>query len=126
MLSGSNAEKNNLLFSKFNSELLGNKNSFGLNPLYRHSCSYNSSTRLLDDEYTHKCMKTLPNEENNYKSCPSRTNLIDWCNELRDCADAFKKLCDDTWEEPLDDKELSRLKKDAFKKLYNIIDDLWF
>ena len=67
MLSGSNAEKNNLLFSKFNSELLGNKNSFGLNPLYRHSCSYNLSTRLLDDEYTHKCMKTLPNEENNYK-----------------------------------------------------------
>ena len=67
MLSGSNAEVNNLLFSKFNSELLGNKNSFGLNPLYRHSCSYNLSTRLLDDEYTHKCMKTLPNEENNYK-----------------------------------------------------------
>ena len=67
MLSGSNAEMNNLLFSKFNSELLGNKNSFGLNPLYRHSCSYNLSTRLLDDEYTHKCMKTLPNEENNYK-----------------------------------------------------------
>ena len=67
MLSGRNAEMNNLLFSKFNSELLGNKNSFGLNPLYRHSCSYNLSTRLLDDEYTHKCMKTLPNEENNYK-----------------------------------------------------------
>ena len=67
ILSGSNAEMNNLLFSKFNSELLGNKNSFGLNPLYRHSCSYNLSTRLLDDEYTHKSMKILPKEENHYK-----------------------------------------------------------
>lgn len=67
ILSGSNAEMNNLLFSKFNSELLGNKNSFGLNPLYRHSCSYNLSTRLLDDEYTHKNMKILPKEENKYK-----------------------------------------------------------
>lgn len=67
MLNGSNVEMNNFLFSKYSSELLGKKNSLGLNPLFRHSCSYNISTRLLDDEYTHNSMKTLPNNENHYK-----------------------------------------------------------
>ena len=71
------------------------------------------------------CFLFVKTEKNNCGSYPSRTNPIDWQNELQDCANAFKKLCDATWEEQLNDKEWKRLKKDAFEKLHNIIDDLW-
>ena len=70
-------------------------------------------------------LMAMQDEENNCGSYPSRTNPIDWQNELQDCANAFKKLCDATWEEQFNDKEWKQLKKDAFEKLYNIIDDLW-
>ena len=52
-----NATMNNILFNKYNSDLL-RKNQ--LNPLLRQNCSANLSSRLINDENSHNVIKIPP------------------------------------------------------------------
>lgn len=56
-LTANNANMNNILFNKYNSDLL-RKNQ--LNPLLRQNCTFNLSSRLINDENSHNVIKIPP------------------------------------------------------------------
>ena len=62
-----NSNANSVLFSKYNSSLMSNNNSFRLYPLFGKNCSYDISTRLLNDEISHNIMNLPSPDDNRYK-----------------------------------------------------------
>ena len=73
----------------------------------------------------HDMLIAMQDDKNTLGAYPSRTTPEKWKLELQNCAEAFKKLKGADWELQFNDEEWNRLKRDAFEKLYNIIDDLW-
>lgn len=80
-----NSNPNSVLFSKYNSSLMSNNNSFRLYPLFGKNCSYNISTRLLNDEMSHKVMNLPSIDDNRYKFITEITdsNIRDNENQIK-------------------------------------------
>ena len=76
-------------------------------------------------ELIYNMLEAMRNEENTLGAFPCGLTPKLWDKQLEECAEAFKKLKDATYEEAWEEKKWSTMKRDAFEKLIHIIDNLW-